>query len=432
MKDSARKPTDIINCPTCGNPIPITETFRRQLAEETRAELQQELAERQQALVSKERELQVKQEKLEDSEREIASRVAKEVIAEKTKLTSEALKAARAEVSVQMRDLQSRADEDSQKLRKFEEKELQLLREKRELEAAKQALELTVARRLESERSQIREAALKEASEQHDLKDAERDHKLQQALKANEEMRRKLEQGSQQVQGEVLELELDQMLRDRCPLDEILEVPKGVRGADVLQKVNSRWGFYCGLIIWEAKNTKNWSDAWIGRLKDNQRIANADVAVLVSEVVQEDVDSFAFKDGVWITKRRYVPALLLALRHTLSEVAQAKRAVASKNDSIEVLFNYMTGPEFRHRVEAIASSFIEMKADLEKERRTITKHWAKRAKQLDAIIVNTSGMYGDLQGMIGAPLKPIAALEDGESEEIEEMAAASSEDNDSK
>jgi len=240
-------------------------------------------------------------------------------------------------------------------------------------------------------------------------------------------MGRRLEQGNQQVQGEVLEIELEQTLRDQCPLDGILEVPKGVHGADVLQTVNSRAGYSCGLIIWEAKNTKNWGNDWVGRLKENQRQAKADVAVLVSEVVPKDVDSFGFRDGVWITKRQYVRPLVIALQHALLEVAQAKRAVASKNDSVEVLFNYLTGPEFRNRVEAIASSFIEMRDDLEKEKRTISRHWAKRAKQLDVIIVNTSGMYGDLQGL-GAPLKPIPVLEAGESEEIAQIAASSDEE----
>jgi len=427
VANPTQKPIDTIKCPSCGKPIPITETLRHQLAEEAKADLQQELTEQRQALAVKEKELQTKEARLQDSEREITSRVATQVTAEKAKLTKEALKAARADVSVQLQDLESRAAEREQKLKESEKKELQLLKEKRELESAKQTLELDVARRLDSERQKIREDALKDASEQYRLKDSEREQLMQQVLSANEEMRRKLEQGSQQMQGEVLELELDQTLRDHCPLDEILEVPKGVRGADVLQRVNSRSGLCCGLIIWEAKNTKNWSDAWVGRLKDNQRLAKADVAVLVSEVVPEDVDSFDFRDGVWIAKHRYVPALVLALRHALTEVAQAKRAVASKNENIEVLFNYMTGPEFRHRVEAIASSFIEMRDDLEKEKRTISRHWAKRAKQLDVIIVNTSGMYGDLQGL-GAPLKPIPVLEAGDSEDIVQMTAVSQED----
>jgi hypothetical protein len=377
--------------------------------------------------MSREKELQTKEAKLQDSEKEIVTRVATQVKAEKAKLTNEALKTARAEMSLQVQNLESLAAEKEQKLRESEKKELELLKEKRELESAKRTLELNVARQLDKEREQIREEAIKEASDRHRLKDEEREQILQQALKATEDTRRRLEQGSQQVQGEVLELELDQMLRDQCPLDEILEVPKGACGADLLQRVNSRAGYSCGLIIWEAKNTKNWGNDWVSKLKDDQRLAKADIAVLVSDVVPKDVDSFGFRDGVWLAKRRYVPALVLALRQTLLEVAQAKRAVASKNDNIEVLFNYLTGPEFRNRVEAIARSFVDMRDDLEKEKRTMNKHWAKRAKQLDVIIVNTSGMYGDFQGL-GAPLKPIPVLEPGEAEEVSQMAASSDEE----
>lgn len=424
---SAQKPTDTINCPNCGNPIAITETLRHQLAEEAKADLQKELTERQRALASKEKELQTKEARLEDSEKEIASRVATQVKAEKTKLTNEALKTARAEVSLQVQNLESLAAEKEQKLRESEKKELELLKEKRELESAKLTLELDVARQLNEKIHQVREEAFKEEANRHHSKDAEREQILQQALKANEDMRRKLEQGSQQVQGEVLELELEQILRDNCPLDEILEVPKGVCGADLLQRVNSHAGHSCGLIIWEAKNTKTWGKDWAGKLKDDQRLAKADIAVLVSDVVPKDVDSFGFRDGVWVAKRLYVPALVMALRHILLEVAQAKRAVASKNDNIEVLFNYLTGPEFRNRVEAIARSFVDMRDDLEKEKRTMNKHWAKRAKQLDVIIVNTSGMYGDLQGL-GAPLKQIPVLEAGDSEEVAQIAASSDEE----
>lgn len=188
-----------------------------------------------------------------------------QVKAEKAKLTNEALKTARAEVSLQVQDLESRAAEREQKLRESERKELELLKEKRELESAKRTLELDVARQLDKEREQIREEAIKEESERHHLKDEEREKILQQALKANEEMGRRLEQGNQQVQGEVLEIELEQTLRDQCPLDEILEVPKGVHGADVLQRVNSRAGYSCGLIIWKRRTPRTGGPTgWVG------------------------------------------------------------------------------------------------------------------------------------------------------------------------
>jgi len=181
----------------------------------------------------------------------------------------------------------------------------------------------------------------------------------------NEELSRKLQQGSQQIQGEVLELDLENVLRDCCPSDEILPVPKGVRGADVLQRVNSRSGVCCGLIIWEAKHTRNWSDAWVSKLKNDQLQARADISVLVTDVLPKEIEDFRTKDGVWVTVPRYVLGLVAAIRLSLEEVAQTKRAITSKNETVEALFNYLTGPDFANRVEAIMRGFIGMKEELD-------------------------------------------------------------------
>ena len=281
MKSSA----DNVVCPSCGKQIPITETLRHQITEEARAELQQELTKEQQALRSKQKELEAKEAKLLDSEKAIEDRVTKQLATEKAKLSRDALETARSEVSLHVNDLLADVAEKNDKLQEAQKKELQLRKEKRELETAKQSLELDVARQLDAEREQIRGDALTQAAEQHRLKYAEKDQKLREALRMNEDLTRKLQQGSQQSQGEVLELELEAVLRDCCRLDEILPVPKGASGADVLQKVNTRFGVSCGLIIWEAKHTKNWSDSWISKLKDDQQKAKADIAVLVTEVL---------------------------------------------------------------------------------------------------------------------------------------------------
>jgi hypothetical protein len=407
---------DKIKCPKCGELIPVTETLRRQLTEDARADLQKELAGRQKELTSREKELEAKGRAVQLAEQDLEKRVAERLLKEKVKLAAEALQKARGEVSTELQDLKTAFDEKELKLEEARAQELQLRKEKRQVEASKRELELEVSRRLDAERQQVREEALKDAAERHRLKDAEKDTKLSEALRMNEELRRKLEQGPQQTQGEVLELELENMLRDSCPSDEIAEVPKGVRGADVLQNVKSSAGLSCGSIIWEAKNTKRWNDNWAAKLKDDQRESKADVAVLVSEVLPKDIDGFGFKDGVWIVSRRFVPALVVAIRKNLSDLAQARRAVAGKNELVEALFKYATGPEFRSRVETIAKSFVEMRADLEQEKRTTQKRWAKRGAQLDLIVVNTTGMYGELQGLIGTPMKPIEAFDDAEPE----------------
>lgn len=407
---------DKIKCPKCGELIPVSETLRRQLAEDARAELQKDLAHERAALVLRERELDAKAKILENSERDVEKRVTEKLIGERKKLAADALQKARGEVSTELSDLRVATVEKEQQIEKARNVEMELRKTNRQLETARQELELEVARRLDAEGQAIRDKALKDADEKHRLKDAEKDRKLNEALAINEDLRRKLEQGSQQTQGEVLELELENALRDACPNDEVAEVPKGVRGADVLHKVRNASGLYCGSILWEAKNTKNWNESWIAKLREDQQCCKADVAIIVSEVLPKNFDSFGFRDGVWITTRRFVPALVAALRKNLADLAQARRAVAGKNELVDALFKYASGPEFRQRVETIAKNFIAMKEDLEQERRLTTKRWAKRSKQLDLIIVNTSEMYGELQGLVGESVRPIPLLEDPDSD----------------
>jgi len=416
MKGSSKALSGSIKCPKCGELIPITETLHQQLTEEARSELKQELAQQQKTLLSKERALQEKEARLGDAEKAVEDRVAKRLVAERAKLSKEALEKARSELSVEIQEFQTAAAEKDKKLLEAQKKELQLRHEKRELEEAKQAFQLEVARTIDAERRTIREKALADADEQHRLKNAEKDHKLEEALRINEELNRKLQQGSQQTQGEVLELAVEDLLRETFhPPDEILPVPKGVRGADILQKVITRTGMHCGLILWETKHTKNWSDGWIAKLKADQQEAHADLAVLVTDVLPKDVDGFGVREGVWVTLPRHVTGLVMALRQSLTEVAHAKRAVAGKNETVEALFSYLTGPEFRHRVEAIVRAFVAMQDELQEEKRVTTRRWAKREKQLELVVANTGGMYGDLQGLIGSSLQPIPALESAES-----------------
>jgi hypothetical protein len=415
MKNSDRASSDSIKCPKCGESIPITETLHHQLTEQARAEMKLELAGGQKTLVAKEKELHAWEVKLTEAEQDIDDQVAKRLSAQKAKLSKDALENARAEVSLELKDLAADAAEKERNLQALRANELQLRKEKRDLETAKRNQDLEVARKVDAECEHIREEALTEAANEHRLKDAEKDHKLQEAVKLNSELTRKLQQGSQQIQGEVLELELEDILRGCCRFDEILPVPKGVRGADVLQRVTTRSGVRCGLIIWEAKHTKSWNDGWISKLKDDQQQARADIAVLVTDVLPKEVEYFGKKDNVWITVPKYVPNLVATLRMMLEEVAQTKRAVASKNETVEALFNYLTGPDFANRVEAIMRGFIGMKEELDEEKRVTSRRWAKREKQLELVLGNTSGMYGDLQGLIGTSLKPIAALEPADS-----------------
>ena len=223
----------------------------------------------------------------------------------------------------------------------------QLRKQKRELEERERRLELDTARKLDEERRKIEDQAVRQVEERHRLKDAEKDKQLHDALAVNEELRRKLQQGSQQTQGEVLELELEELLQDAFPFDHIEPVPQGVNGADLIHRVHSKNGHCCGTIVWESKRTKAWSDGWLQKLKDDLRLAKGDVAVIVSESLPKDIEHFAQMNGVWVTSRECALNLAAALRAQLLEISTIKAAAVGKNEKMEILYRYLSGPEFK-------------------------------------------------------------------------------------
>lgn len=316
----------------------------------------------------------------------------------------------RQSVALELEDLRRRAAEKDGKLQAAEQAELGLRKQKRELEERERRLELDIVRKLDDERRKIETQAVKQLEEQYRLKDAEKDKKLQDALVVNEELRRKLQQGSQQTQGEVLELELEDLLRTTFPFDDIEPVPKGVNGADLIHRVHHNNGHCCGIIVWESKRTKGWSDGSIQKLKDDLRLVKGDVAVIVSEALPKDIANFAQVKGVWIASRACAVNLAAALRAQLIEISMVKVAAVGKNEKMEILYNYLSGSEFKQRIEAIVEAFISMQEDLNEERRTAERRWSKREKQIQRVITNTSGMYGDLQGLMGSSLDNIPAL----------------------
>jgi hypothetical protein len=399
---------DKIKCPSCGELIPVNETLYHQIADKARAKAKAEITAQQKALAERERAVAAKEE-------DIDKAVATKLKAEKTRLSKEAEKKAREAAAVEIEDLKRAAEEKDKRIKELSGAELELRRQKRALEEKAASLELEVTRRIDAERSKIREETAKNIEEEHRLKDAEKDKKLQDALRVNEELRRKLEQGSQQTQGEVLELELEHLIGTEFPTDQVEAVPKGVTGADVLQRVFSRSGHLCGTIVWESKRTKAWNDAWVQKLKDDQRTVKADIAVLVSEALPKDVENFGrVSSSVWVADPKFAINLATALRIQLVEVATVKLAAVGKNEKMELLFRYLSGPEFKQRVEAIVEAFIEMDADLQEERRVAERRWAKREKQIRKVISTTSGMYGDFQGLVGSSLQAIPALSHGD------------------
>lgn len=396
-----------IQCPKCGESISIDSVLTHQIEAKIKKSFEAAQKIKEQEYVQKADDLKRQATKIAESKKDleltIATKVSDQLSAERLKLFKEAQAEAQKEQEAKTALLEEQLKNKDAKLLQATNNEIELRREKIKLEEDKQAFELEKMRQLEEAKKAILEEATQKATEQQQYVIAQLKKQLTDATKAKDDLARKLEQGSQQTQGEVFELELEELLKNEFLHDEIAPVPKGVTGADIVQKVFDRSGRLCGQIAWELKRTKSWSEGWIQKLKDDQRTIKADLAVIVSAVLPDDVKGFAFRDGVWICDIKLSIALAAALRINLESLSREKTMSVGKNEKMEVLYSYLTGVEFKQRVEAIVETFSSMDEGLRKERMAYEKIWAEREKQIRKVITNTVGMYGDLSGLVTLP-----------------------------
>ena len=407
-----------IICPNCSTEIKLTESLAAPLIQTVRKEYEAKIAQKEADVAKRETELRAQQEAIKEAQNAIDEQVAEKIKTERAVIAQEEAKKAKRALANDLEaktkevgELQDILKQRDEKLKEAQNAQAELLRKQRELDDAKRELELTVEKRVQASVEEVRKKARHEAEEGLKLKVAEKEEQISSMQRQIEELKRKAEQGSPQLQGEAMELVLEDMLSSKFPLDNIEPVAKGQFGADVLQRVVGPSGQSCGAILWESKQTKNWSDAWLPKLREDQRSAKAELAVLVTNALPKDVDSFGHIDGVWITQPRYALPLVFALRQSLIEVAITRQAQEGQDTKMELVYQYLTGPKFRHRVEAIVEKFSDMQADLDRERKSMTRLWAKREAQIQGVIESTVGMYGDLQGIAGRALQEIEGLE---------------------
>lgn len=368
--------SNVIHCPNCGESIEVTQALASQVEKSVSEQHRQEL---------------------ERVKAETASVIRKN-IEEKNRL--------------ERADLQKQLEEQQKKVRDFLQHELQLREEKRKLEESKQEIELSITRRLDEERKKIEEATAKRLSEETRLRELEKDKVIQSLRQSLEEAQRKAQQGSQQLQGEVQELDLEKQLREAFPQDSIEPVGKGVRGADIQQVVRSPRGVVCGVILWESKRTKAWTDEWLFKLKDDLRATKAHIPVIVTSVLPKDFSSdIGLKDGVWITTFPLALALGTLLRKNLLDVAYQKAVLAHQGEKADILYEYITGHEFRQQVEALVEVSRDMHEQIAKERAAFEKSWKVRETQIQRLFSSTARIYGSMQGVIGSSLPQVRGLE---------------------
>lgn len=386
-----------IKCPHCGKTIELSQALYHDIetrlrvdfdtkAEQTRQSFESELEKREAAF----------KKRLDDHRQELEAKVRKQAVEE---------------VRLELTEAREALEQKDRRLAESEKKELELRREKRTLEEREKALELEIDRRLDSERRKIEAQLAVSYAESHRLKEAEKDQQIDSMRRTIDELKRKAEQGSQQTQGEVLETELEENLRVEFPFDKIEPVAKGKSGGDILQTVFTQSGRECGKIIWETKRTKTWQQGWIQKLKDDLREAKASLAVLVSETLPSGFHHFREVDGVWVTDIPSALSLALALRMNLIQVERAREFQAGRNEKMEVLYDYVTGSEFKNRVQAVLETFVSLKSELEHEKTAMQRIWDKREKQFRRVASNMAGLYGDIEGLTGLALPSVKILE---------------------
>lgn len=354
-----------VKCPKCGSPIEISEALRQEIKLESQTEIENQL-----------------RQKIEE------------------------------EKKTEILDLKKSLEEKNLKVDQMREQELKLREEKRQLEEKEKELQLEVTRRIDEAKRQIEEAVLKQALEEHRLKDMEKDKKISDMEKLIEELKQKAQQGSMQTQGEVLELDVEEMLKASFPHDEIEPVRKGMEGADIRQKVKSPKGYNCGVILWEVKRTKDWSNNWIPKLKSDLRNEKADVPVIVTTAFPKEMKGFLeLREGVWVCGQELAITLAVLLRKNILEVAFQKVLSSSRKEKTDLLYEFITSHEFVQQVEAMVEIHREMKELIDRERGAFEKNWKIREQQIQRLHLATANIYGGVMGLVGNSMPQIKGLE---------------------
>jgi hypothetical protein len=405
-------------CPQCKTEIKLTESLAAPLLESIRRDYEQRLMQKDADIAKREKTLHEREASLQKQKESIDEQVAQKMQQEEIRIAAEEAKKAKLALGneldrkvKELKDLQEVLKQRDAKLADAQKAQADLIRKQRELDDARRELELTIEKRVQTDLSAAREKAKKEAEDEMKLKVMEAEQTIASMQKQIEDLKRRAEQGSQQLQGEVQELEIESLLSARFPRDTIQPVPKGEFGGDILHRVIGPLGQPCGTILWESKRTKNWSEGWLPKLREDQRAAKAEIAVILSQVLPKDVETFGLVDQVWVAHPKVALPVAVALRQTLIEIAGARQASEGQQTKMEMVYGYLTGPRFRHRIQAIVEAFSSMREDLDRERKAITKQWSKREEQIDRVMQATVGMYGDLQGIAGKTLQEIEGLE---------------------
>jgi hypothetical protein len=404
-----------IHCPNCQTEIDINNVLTQQLEAEYNNKLQQELNTQRKQFQNQALALQKEKEAFEEKrkkENEIfAERFNTKVKEEREKIALELKEKLKQESKEQLAIMQQELNEKSDQLKEFNKAKVEIEKIKREKEELKDELEAKLQKKFNADIQEEREKIKKAEQEKNELRFKELENKLDEQKKLTEESKRKLEQGSMQLQGEVQELAIEAFLAENFPLDTIDEIKKGVRGADCKQMVNTYTAQNCGIIYYESKRTKDFQPNWIEKLKNDMRSIGANIGVLVTDTMPKNMERMGLLDGVWVCNFQEFKSLCFILRENIIAVHNAVATQENKGEKMVMLYNFLTSNEFRLQIEGIVEGFTQMQEDLISEKRSIMGQWKKREKQIEKVLLNTNFMYSAIKGIAGNAIQPIKILE---------------------
>ena len=411
-----------IKCPNCGTSIDVQDILAHQLEEEIKQKYQLQLADEKKKVDLEQEKLSKAKEEFEQTRKQEAELFQERIeskLKDERKLIEEKLKKKLAEEqSDQFQALQKELNEKSEQIKELNRTKAEIEKLKRENAEVKESVEAESQKKLNeiliSEKDKIRRAE----EEKNELRFKELQKQLEDQRKLTEEMKRKQDQGSMQLQGEVQELAIEEWLSVQFPLDTIEEIKKGARGGDCIQIVNTRSRQNCGKIYYESKRTKDFQSNWIEKFKTDMREKNADIGVLVTEAMPSDLDRMGIKDGIWVCSYEEFKGLCAVLRESIIQLSLVASVQENKGDKMHMLYDFLTSNTFRMQVEAIVEGFSSMKEALESEKRAMQRIWKEREKQIEKVITNTIDMYGSIKGIAGNAIQSVKALElPGEAED---------------
>jgi hypothetical protein len=400
-----------ITCPNCKYDFPIENALSQKIEDDIKSRYLKRYNEDKQKFETEKAQLAKEAELIKIQGENQEQILADKLRLAKSQLEQEAIKKAASEMALQMEMLNKELTDKSQKLKESQVKELELMQKEKQIKEREESLKLDMEKQMVARQKEIEDRVKKMESERSDLKIKELEKKLTDQAELVETMRRKAEQGSMQLQGEVLELAVEELLKATFPLDSIEEVAKGVKGADCVQHIKNNMGDFCGKIIYESKRTKAFTNEWIEKLKRDMRAQQADIAVIVTETLPKDMDSFGFKDGVWICRFTDVKPLAFLLRDSLLKIHIALISQENKGEKMQMLYNYLTANEFRQNIEAVVEGFLALKDGITREKIQMEKIWKEREKQLDKVLLNTTQFYGSIKGIAGNAVGDLKMLE---------------------